>query len=65
MFVGKPQITTWTPSLILGIPALKQNKSKIYSTHILPVTFGEFLIPKLRGKNSTNSQISPETLDKK
>ena len=29
----------------------------------LPIAFGVILPPKLRGKNSTNSQISPGTLD--
>ena len=44
---------------------LKLNSEQLFNaTDLSPITFGVILPLKLRGKNSTNSQINPVKLDR-
>ena len=45
--------------------SISNNKQLFDDTDLLPITFGVILPPNPRGKNSTNSQINQETMDKK
>ena len=66
LFINTSLNQTSIRSCLVSQPKNKlgSNSEQLFNaTDLSPITFGVILPPKLHGKKSTNSKISPETLD--